>query len=61
MTKLCEQMIKYRAKNRITQSELAKLCGLSTQTINSVETEQQKPSKITEAKIKLVIEEEEEK
>lgn len=59
MSELSEQMVMYRAKKRITQTELARLCGLSTQTINSVETDQQNPSRITEAKIRLVIEEKE--
>ena len=60
MSELSKQMVIYRAKKRITQTELAALCGLSTQTINSVETDQQKPSRVTEAKIRLVIEEERE-
>lgn len=55
MSKLSDDMVLYRAKNRLSQTELAKLCGLSTQTVNSIETDQQKPSRVTEAKIKLVI------
>ena len=52
---LSERMIKYRARERINQKELAERCGLSLQTINSVENETQVPSKITIAKIELVI------
>lgn len=52
---LKQDMVRYRAKERISQSELAKRCGLSLQTINSVENENQKPSDLTEAKIRLVI------
>ena len=52
---LREKMIMFRAKNRLSQPEFAKMCGLSTQTICSIETGQQKPSKITELKILLVI------
>ena len=52
---LAQEMIKYRAKERISQSELAKRCGISLQTVNSVETEQQSPSKVTIEKIRLVI------
>lgn len=59
MSELSDKMVIYRAKHRITQAELAKRCGVSTQTINSVETDQQKPSKITEVKIRLVVEKEE--
>ena len=57
---LSERMIEYRARERISQGELAKRCGLSLQTINSIENELQEPSKVTEAKIKLVIEKEQE-
>lgn len=60
MKKLSDRMIEYRAKERITQSELADRCGLSYQTVNSVENEQQSPSKITVAKIELVVGKEEE-
>lgn len=56
---LSNDMIKYRALHRLTQRDLAAKCGLSVQTINSVETDQQKPSRITEAKIRLVVNEEE--
>lgn len=56
---LKEMMIRYRAKERITQSELAKRCGVSLQTINSVENGNQTPSKVTEQKIRLVVEGEE--
>lgn len=52
---LAERMIKYRARERINQRELADRCGLSLQTINSVENETQTPSKMTVAKIELVI------
>lgn len=57
--KLSERMVRYRAKERISQSELARRCGVSLQTINSVENELQTPSKVTEAKIELVIGKEE--
>lgn len=52
---LQERMIQYRAKERINQTELAKRCGLSLQTINSIENCIQNPSKITVAKIELII------
>lgn len=59
MRSLQERMIEYRAKERISQQELAERCGLSKQTINSIENEVQDPSKITLAKIELVIGKEE--
>lgn len=52
---LHERMIMYRAKERISQQELADRCGVSKQTIYSIENELQEPSKVTLAKIELVI------
>lgn len=60
MSSLSERMILYRAKNRLNQQELADLCGVSKQTIYSIEGELQEPSKVTLAKIELVIGREEE-
>ena len=57
---LQDRMIEYRAKERITQVELAERVGVSTQTINSVENGIQEPGKVTRAKIELVIGKEEE-
>lgn len=59
MKKLCDRMIEYRAKERINQQTLADRCGVSKQTICSIETETQEPSKITLAKIELIIGKEE--
>lgn len=57
---LQEKMVMYRARERITQTELANRCGLSLQTINSVENGLQNPSKTTLAKILLVVDSKEE-
>ena len=57
---LQDRMIEYRARERISQTELADRCGVSYQTINSVENGTQDPSRITLAKIELVIGKEEE-
>lgn len=54
---LQELMIRYRAEQRISQEELGRRCGLSLQTINSVENGLQNPSRVTETKIRLVVEE----
>ena len=54
---LQEDMFEYRAKNRLSQEKLAHLCGLSLQTVNSVENGLQTPSKMTERKIRMIIEE----
>ena len=52
---LQERMVEYRAKERINQQELADRCGVSKQTIYSVENGLQEPSRVTLAKIELVI------
>ena len=55
MMTLQDRMIEYRAKEKLTQSEFAERVGLSVQTICSVENGSQDPSKLTKAKIELVI------
>lgn len=55
MKELSRSMLEYRAKNNISQGELAKRCNLTTQTICNVERGIQTPSKITETKIRLVV------
>lgn len=52
---LSERMVLYRAKERISQAELARRCGVTVQTINSVENETQTPSRVTVAKIELIV------
>lgn len=60
MSELSNKMIEYRAKERISQKELAKRVGVTLQTINSIENGLQEPSKVTRAKIDLVINKKEE-
>lgn len=57
---LANKMIEYRAKHNLSQKALAQITGVSLQTINSVENELQKPSKLTEAKILMAIKEDKE-
>lgn len=57
---LQEKMLAYRAKHNLTQTELAFKVGVSLQTINCVENGVQKPSKLTQTKILMVIEGDEE-
>lgn len=52
---LSERMIEYRAQERISQQAFADRCGLSKQTVYSIENGIQEPSKITQAKIELII------
>lgn len=54
---LAEKMVQYRAQENISQGELARRCKVSTQTVNNIENGLQSPSKLTEAKILLVIKE----
>ncbi len=56
---LQDRMIEYRARERLSQRELAERCGVSVQTLNSVEQGIQEPTKITKAKIELVVGKEE--
>lgn len=52
------EILKYRAKNNLSQKEMAKRCGVTTQTIFNIEHDIQTPSKLTEMKIRMVIDEE---
>lgn len=52
---LADRMVQYRAKERLNQRQLAERCGVSLQTINGIETGVQDPSRVTVAKIELVI------
>lgn len=55
MTELANRIVAYRAKNRLSQAEMANKCGVSTQTISLVERGQQKPNRVTLAKIEMII------
>ena len=48
-------IVMYRAKNRISMKEFAELCGVSMQTIYNIESVGQTPSRITRAKIKILL------
>ena len=55
MATLQQRMIEYRAKERLSQQELADKCGVSKQTIYAVENNLQTPGKVTATKIELVV------
>lgn len=55
VNKLADRLVLYRAKHRLSQKELAEKCGVSAQTIHSIESGYQKPSKVTLAKILMVV------
>ena len=60
MLDLKSAMLDYRAKHNISQTELARRCKLSTQTVCNIENGTQSPSKLTERKILNVIKNEKE-
>lgn len=53
--KLSEKILLYRAKHNISQSEMARRCKVTKQTIFNIEHEMQDPTALTQAKIKMVI------
>lgn len=59
MADLREEMIDYRAKENISQMILAERCNVHPNTIYGIENGKQKPTRLTEAKIRRVIEKEE--
>lgn len=58
MEELANKMLVYRAKHRMSQKEFAELVGLSTMTVNSIESGRQTPSALTKTKIMLVLDKE---
>lgn len=53
--KLINDIVYFRAAHDLSQGQFAKLCNVSTQTIYSIENGLQTPSKVTEAKIRMVL------
>lgn len=51
---LQEQIIRYRAKNNLSQKEFGALIGLTKQTISGIENGKS-ASKLTEEKIRLLV------
>lgn len=56
---LQDRIKKYRSDNIMSQKQLADACGLSKQTVNSIESGLQEPSLLTLAKLEKVIGKEE--
>ena len=59
MTKLQTDIVNYRAKENVTQAELASKVGITREYLCNIETGTVTPSVVTEAKIRLVIDEKE--
>ena len=53
---LKDEMVMFRASNRLTMKQLAEMAGVTYMTISNIERGVQKPSRVTEAKIRLVME-----
>lgn len=54
-----DKMLKYRAKNNISQKELARRAGLTERTVCLIENQAQTPTARTLTKIMMVLEEQE--
>lgn len=52
---LSKAILMYRAKHDMTMKQFAEACGVALQTIYNVEAVGQKPSRLTRAKIMLVL------
>ena len=52
---LAKAILMYRAKNRMNMKEFAEKCGVTPQTIYNIESVGQKPSRVTRAKIELIL------
>ena len=57
---LAEEMVQYRARHKLSQTKFGELCGVNVMTINFIEREIQKPSALTRAKIRMVLDAEKE-
>lgn len=55
MGELRKEMVDYRARHDLSLREMAERCKLSLQTVHSIESGIQTPSRLTEAKIRLVL------
>lgn len=59
MNEYKERVVEYRRKHKITQDEMAKLCGLSRATINHIETRERYFVQVkTQAKLDMILKEE---
>lgn len=55
MDDLKEKMLDFRARHDLSQGELADMCHVTKQTIWAVENGIQTPSKVTERKIRNIV------
>ena len=57
---LSDEMVRYRARHNLSQAKMSELCKVSVMTINFVERGLQNPTARTEAKIRMVLDEDKE-
>lgn len=57
MQNLSNKLIDFRARYNLTQSEVAKMCGISTKTLLMIENGNHVPKPVTARKIEILIEE----
>ena len=57
LKELASKLIDFRARNNLTQKEVAKMCGMSTKTILMVENGKYTAKPVTVRKIEIKIEE----
>lgn len=55
MKTIAQECIEYRAKNGLTQKQFAKMIGIATPTLIYIENETRSTKKVTEAKIRMII------
>lgn len=53
--RLRDRIVIYRAKNRMSQAEFARACGITTPTVCKIENGYERFNKITLAKIEMVL------
>jgi len=53
--KIGDEILVYRAKHNISQGEMANRCNVTKQTIFNIEHGIQEPTRLTKAKIRLVL------
>lgn len=59
MKSLGERILEYRARHNISQEDFANLAKVNVMTINSIENDKRKQTKLTISKIEMVLREEE--
>ena len=54
---LGERILRYRAKHNLSQEEFANRAQVNVMTINTIENDKRKPTKLTEMKVEMILKE----